>query len=308
MKTKFLLSALLMLFFLNSVNAQSHKVGQANYNCKLNKKGWFFNSEKLSCPACEATDKKEKAAKAAEDKRRSDVAVAKANADKLAAEKLKIQKEEEKRIKDKEIADKILNDKLTQKNKQIAATGSIKSNIKGTSDNIDLANIECFTDNKRKIYGFKVDNKETLTFPFENGSKSDISRINGTNLFELGIWDSENKYYGRPSYYYILDHTGKKISIKGINKFNYVQINSESNTIFLFETISEEKTEKNRNADNRSIGKFHTNKESLMADYESNQGTSHYFASSLYINYDTRYTIDFKGTLLEKTSGYTFRR
>lgn len=86
MKTKILLSALLMLFCLNAAKAQSHKVGQANYNCKLNKKGFFFNSEKLSCPACEVTEKKEKTARAAEDKRRNIAAVEKANAEKSAQE------------------------------------------------------------------------------------------------------------------------------------------------------------------------------------------------------------------------------
>lgn len=88
MKVKMLLSTLLILFCLNYANAQSHKVGQANYNCKLNKKGWFFNSEKLSCPACEVTDKQEKTAKAVEDKRRNDVAIAKDKADKAAIENL----------------------------------------------------------------------------------------------------------------------------------------------------------------------------------------------------------------------------
>lgn len=45
-----------------------------------------------------------------------------------------------------------------------------------------------------------------------------------------------------------------------------------------------------------------------MADYASNQGTGNYFASTLYINYDVRYTIDFKGNMLEKSKGYTLRR
>ncbi len=73
------------MFCLNSVYAQSHNPGP-NSNCKLNK-NYTPNIEKISCPACDNNAKKEKAAKAAEDKRRADVIIAKANTEKEALNK-----------------------------------------------------------------------------------------------------------------------------------------------------------------------------------------------------------------------------
>lgn len=148
-----------MLFFLNSVNAQSHKVGQANYNCKLNKKGWFFNSEKLPCPACEVTEKKEKAAKAAEDKRRSDVTVAKANADKLA----------------KDAAYKKTQAELAEKNKvtEVAVTMP-KSTVVNSNNQV-----------KRGIV-----NSTDKAILKRNGSGRGFTNEKGEILFEKDEWDT----------------------------------------------------------------------------------------------------------------------
>jgi hypothetical protein len=82
---KQLLITILTIFSLNYVYAQSHNPGP-NSNCKLNK-NYRPNIEKISCPACELNDKKEKVTKVAEDKRRSDIVLAKAKAEKEALDK-----------------------------------------------------------------------------------------------------------------------------------------------------------------------------------------------------------------------------
>ena len=82
---KQLIIIMLTMFSLNFANAQSHNPGP-NSNCKLNK-NYRPNIEKISCPACDLNDKKEKTAIEAEDKRRSDVIVAKAKAEKEALDK-----------------------------------------------------------------------------------------------------------------------------------------------------------------------------------------------------------------------------
>lgn len=81
MKVKILLSTLLILFCLNYANTQSH-ISTGQYGCRLVPSS--LNTEKHLCPACAANDLKVKQAKAAEEKRRSDAAIAKANADKAA--------------------------------------------------------------------------------------------------------------------------------------------------------------------------------------------------------------------------------
>lgn len=82
---KQLIIIMLTMFSLNFANAQSHNPGP-NSNCKLNK-NYRPNIEKISCPACDLNDKKEKTAIEAEDKRRSDIIVAKAKSEKEALDK-----------------------------------------------------------------------------------------------------------------------------------------------------------------------------------------------------------------------------
>ncbi|MFL9831467.1 cell envelope integrity protein TolA [Flavobacterium sp. ST-87] len=308
MKIKFLLSALLMLFFLNSVNAQSHKVGQANYNCKLNKKGWFFNSEKLSCPACEATDKKEKTAKAAEDKRRNDVAIAKANADKLAAEKLRqeklrLAKEEEKRIKDKEIADKIANDKAIQKNKQIAASAAIKSNVKGQIGKTDPSTVTSFYDNKRRVYGLIADGKEIITFPYEENLTT-IRRINDTNLFEVHVSGKHPNGWEKYLYSFIIDYKGKRLSVNGLSKFDFPpEIDSESNKIYLYKKLAESERVGRHCPEAQTFGVVFQSKEAAVADVSKGTGRTCQALPMVSANV-TVYSVDYNFKLIEQVNGY----
>ncbi|MFA9191317.1 hypothetical protein AAGV28_08040 [Flavobacterium sp. FZUC8N2.13] len=103
MKIKFLLLAVLILFCLNNVNAQSH-ISTGKYACQLVPKSRGY--EKYTCPACAANDVKVAQAKAAEDKRRTDAAIAKANADKAARDLAykKTQKEREEKNKVTEVS------------------------------------------------------------------------------------------------------------------------------------------------------------------------------------------------------------
>lgn len=102
MKMKFLLTAMLILFCLNYINAQSH-ISTGKYACQLVPKSRGY--EKYTCPACAANDVKVAQAKAAEDKRRNDAAIAKANADKTARDLAykKAQKEREEKNKVTEV-------------------------------------------------------------------------------------------------------------------------------------------------------------------------------------------------------------
>lgn len=81
---KLLLLLIVLLVSTRELRAQSHNPG-VNYNCKLKKNNWL-NEEKHPCPACENTEKKEKLAKAAENKKRQDAGVARAEAEKKARE------------------------------------------------------------------------------------------------------------------------------------------------------------------------------------------------------------------------------
>jgi TPR repeat protein len=98
MKIKFLLTAILMLFCLNYTNAQSH-ISTGKYACRLVPKSLGY--EKYTCPACAANDVKVAQAKAAEDKRKSDAAIAKANADKAASDLAYKKKQKEREEKNK---------------------------------------------------------------------------------------------------------------------------------------------------------------------------------------------------------------
>lgn len=312
MKIKILLSALLMLFCLNTAKAQSHKVGQANYNCKLNKKGWFFNSEKLPCPACDVTDKKEKTARAAEDKRRNDVVLAKAKADKIAAEnlrfeKVRLEKEEEKRIKDKEIADKITNDKAIQKNKQIAAAGAIKSNAKGQVGKIDPSSVTSFYDNKRRVYGLITDGKEIVTFPYEENLTT-IRRIKDTNLFEVMVSGKHPNGWERYLYSFIIDYKGKKLSVNGVSKFDFPpEIDNETNKIYLYKKLAEPERVGRHCPDAQTFGSVFQSKEAAVADISKGTGRTCQALPFVSTNV-TVFSVDYNFKLIEQVNGYVLFR
>jgi hypothetical protein len=310
---KKLIISMLLFFAIQTSQAQAHNMG-TNYNCKLQKKGYFFNSEKHPCPACVAKDKKEQDAKIAEDKRRTDVAMAKAKAEREAKEnarleKLRIEQAEAKSIKDKEIADKIASDAMMKKYKEIAEKGMVKSNVKGatTTTDFNIDKIIPFSDKERKIYGFKIDGVEVLTFSFEYKNMY-IDRIKGSNLFSVSVYKEVEHGWERYSHTFLIDYLGKKIEVDGTTNFDYkIIIEQQNNLIYLFKKISTEATGKIVSRSNGGLDNFHNSRESALADVQSFRKAGWSMTGDEIVCLDTRYTIDFNGNLLEKLNGYTIR-
>jgi hypothetical protein len=307
MKMKFLLTAILMLYYLNNINAQSH-ISTGKYACQLFPKSLGY--EKYTCPACEVIMKKEKIARAAEDKRRNDVAVTKDKADKLIAEnlrleKLRLQKEEEKRIKNKEIADKIANDKVLEKNKQIAAAGIIKSNAKGQVGKVNPLEVSTFSDNSKRIYGLIANGKEIITFPYED-SYTTINRINGTNLFQVGVSGKHPNGWEKYLYSFIIDYRGKKLSVNGLSKFDFPPtIDNELNKIYLYKKLAE--PERVDACELPTLGAVFKNKEAALADVANRSGSN--CITSPMVSANVAVTIvDYNFKLIEQVNGYVLFR
>ena len=297
-----LLFTIVLLLAISNVQAQSHTFAPGW--CKLAKSGGVKGeSASLECQVCNAKDKKEKEAKTAENKRRDDAIVAKAKAEKEAyenvrLEKLRLAQKEADRIKNEAAA----NEAMMTKYKEIAEKGMVKSNVKGTTTTSDLSldRIIPFSENTRKIYGFKIDGKEVLTLPYE-GNNLNFSRLEGTNYFRLDIENSDHQWYSS-----IIDQFGKKKIIDGESKFvNIYQLN---NTI----CVNIPKGSPQRTAKDYYCNAFHTvlfdSTESGYAwldSHKSNSGFSsqfHYY----YIYYVKKIIVDQKLNLMESSTGYIF--
>lgn len=302
-----LLTICLFMVTTPMVNAQGHQSGDGRHCCYLISKGCDLVGFIL-CPACEKNEKREREAKTAEDKRRADAVTAKTEADKktsenLRLEKIRIAKEEEKLIRDKKIADEVKNLDERKRYKQIADAGLVKSNTKGSSQKINLSNIESFKDDKRKVYGFLVNKKEILIFPYDSEAMN-INKIDESNIFVVDVWETPNKY----SYSYLIEYTGKRINVDGIDKSNYrIWVNPQNKLIFFYNKISTEETGKGVSRDNQGLGNFHNSRESALADVQSYRKAGLGMFGDEIVCYDTRYTLDFNGNILEKLNGYTIR-
>lgn len=303
---KKLLTICLVMATIFVVKAQAH-ISTGKYVCNLVPKS--RGTEKYLCPACEKIDEKERIARKAEDKKRSDANDAKILADKKAAEALKLEKQrlakvEEQRKKAKEIADKIANENASRRYKEIASKGIMKSSVKGKDLDVDLSKVESFVDDKRKVYGFKLNDEEVMTFPFE-GKDVSIDRVKGSNLF---IVREEN-------YSYLIDITGKRIIVDGNDKTTYWGIykNATNNVIYFEKNHSIDKTgQRVDGIGNSAFGKYYKTKESAMADvdyYESRRSKGGLVSlSSVALWFNTRYTLDNSGNILEKSDGYLVTR
>ncbi len=302
------------MFSLNFVSAQSHNPGP-NSNCKLNK-NYRPNIEKISCPACELNDKKEKVAKVAEDKRRSDVVLAKVRAEEAALqiafqEEKRLKLEEAKRKKDKEIAEKIAIDANVKKNKEIAEKGQIKSNPKaGKVASIDYSidKLVPFEDKNRKICGLKIDNVEILSIPFET-TNANLIRLVGTNYFMLQL---ENVINNRGnSSYSILDKFGKKFKLEGIDIFLDVEqrksgeilVNiTDPNTKY---SRSESKILDRVNASNQEGWIVFDSPEAVEADYRSREVESTWNVIYYYNFFKVKhYILDTSLNIIEHSEGF----
>ena len=144
-----LLITIVLLLTINSIHAQSHDMSPGS-TCRLIKTA--VNSESRICPVCAAEDKKEKAAKLAEDKRRIQVIWDKAAADKIAKDKA---------WKDKQLADaKNAHSGEVYINGNTNATNSIKA-TKGTTKIISKKG-----NSKSKLFPAKKHDLEWLKTSF----------------------------------------------------------------------------------------------------------------------------------------------
>lgn len=221
MKTRILATALLMMICLTHATAQSHKVGQANYNCKLNKKGWFFNSEKHPCPACQVKEDKEEKAKRAEDKRREDVAAAKAKAAKAAADAAYKKQQEE-------IAAR---SKVTEVKVVLPKEPIAKKNNTGDGKNYKIVNAYKFGNSQYQNYNSKVMLNDKLVF--ESNDFLYITKIDNEILFiGQGVRFDDCKLSYSTNNNILLDANFKKVNLPGIDKFYYGNTDRENKNYF----------------------------------------------------------------------------
>lgn len=218
---KQLLIAILTMFCLNCVCAQSHNPGP-NSNCKLNK-NYRPNIEKISCPACDLNDKKEKVAKVAEDKRRSDIIVAKAKSE-------------------KEALDKAYKDKLALDAKK-AESGKVFINIpkistKNTAKQVETNKYICkgtfvpWDDNYFKTTR-NVQILDSNKVIYESDEYTGISQVYGTNYFSLRITSNLVKCVADASNTsFLINHKGQKITLSGIDLFGFTAAHDENDDYF----------------------------------------------------------------------------
>lgn len=303
MNAKILFMLLTLTFAVLNAAGQGHDNSKGG--CKL-----FKNhvSTGYTCPACDAKDKKEQAARDAEDKRRSDAVNAKWEAEKKATEnlrleKLRLVKEEEKRIKDKAIADQVAHNNEMRRNKETAANGEIKSNVKGLVEKIDPSTVTTFEDNSRRIYGLISNGKEVLTFPYEE-SRTTIRKIAGTNLFEVMVMGKHPNGWEKYLYSFIIDYHGKKLSVNGINKFDYpIAINTSSNKMYLYKKLAEPEREGNKCPEAQTFGVVFQSKEAAVADISKGTGRTCITQSMVSSNVAV-YSVDYNFKLLEQVNGF----
>jgi hypothetical protein len=316
-----LLFTIVLLMAISNVQAQSHTF--ATGWCKLAKSGGVKGeSASLECQACNAKDKKEREAKVAENNRRDAIIVAKAKAEKEAyenarLEKIRLAEAEAKRIKNQEIADKIASDAMLKKYKEVAEKGMIKSNVKGTTTTSDLSldGVIPFSDNTRKIYGFKIDGIEVLTFPFE-GIEAFFKRLDKTNFFIVNNYSERNKY-GSTIFtnFSLVNHLGVKMKIDGFQNFNNLAY--DQNIIYIVKRTGDpEIITKNKcynvesdaftNGGLNGSVNIYSNRESALAAIETLAVTRSGLA--MCYNYKiciaNQYKVDESGKLIEKSSGY----
>lgn len=303
MKAKILFMLLSLTFALLKVNGQTHDNSRGG--CKL-----FKNhvSTDYICPACAVINKKEKAARDAEDQRRIEAFKAAEEADRKAAENIRLEKirlanEEEKRIKDKAIADKIAHDNEMKRNREIAARGEIKSNVKGLVGKVDPSTVTTFEDNTRRVYGLISDGKEILTFPYEE-SRTRINKINGTNLFEVMVMGKHPNGWEKYLYSFIIDHNGQKQSVNGISKFDYpIEVNTSTNIMYAYKKLAEPERLGNKCPEARTFGVVFQSKEAAVADISKGTGRTCITLSMVSANV-TVYSVDYNFKLLEQVDGF----
>lgn len=303
---------IIITFLLLGINSygQSHNTTTGSA-CKFAKNRCTNMEGCPQCAACNAEDKKEKDAKAAEVKRRNDKIWADAKAKKDAEDKAyrdKIAKEAayKKRKEEQAIADKKASDELNKKYQEIANKGIVKSDVKGKDTIIELKDVKEFWDTDRKIYGFKLEGKEVATFPFIE-DQTFIYRINHTNFFEVRIFKNEGKY-NNPNYKYsvIIDHLGNRLKIDNNDQFINITDDTENKVIYLYVPLNTPEFI----TDNISVADAHYNANGLFNNRESaiaraNKSREGWgMFTKKYLQNVTQYTVDYNLNTLKKDKGW----
>ena len=286
--------------------------------CKLAKpsKGSALSESAIHvCQVCNAKDKKEKDAKLVEDSRRAKVISDKYKADKIASEnarleKIRLEKEEAKRIKDKEALDAIARATMMKKYKEIAEKGRIKSNLKGEAiaTDFNLEKVKPFSDRNRKIYGFKIDETEILTLPWE-GFATYIDKLAGSNYFKVNVYSEDDKGREDYSHSYLVNYLGEKLEFDNVNKFDYYPEISE-NTIYLIKILGTpekvDNPEKYCYNNSCSVISIYDSENSATAKLESLKVRYGGYAMCFgyLVAHINQYKVNLNGKLIEKSEGY----
>nr|WP_315197482.1 hypothetical protein [uncultured Flavobacterium sp.] len=227
MKTKILLFLITLLFAVTKVNAQAHnmRTGWCKYAKKA--KGQAKDeSESAVCQVCRKENEKEKIARAAEDKRRNDVAVAKGKADK-AANVLAYKKMQQ------EIAEK---NKVTEVFVTMPKSSVVK---KDESDRSEIGNYKIINEFKSlrdmsefSTYNSKISYKDKIIF-----ESNDFIYIKAAGDKLLFIADYPRKdgscTSSEANNSILLDKKGKKINLPGIDKFGYYTNDKDRDDYFV---------------------------------------------------------------------------
>jgi hypothetical protein len=227
-------------------------------------------------------------------------------------EKLRLAQEEARRVKEKELADEITRKAMMKKYKEIAEKGRIKSNVKGeaVATDFNLDKITPFSDKARRIYGFKIDEIEILTFPWE-GFATYIDRLEGSNYFEVTVYNENLKYRGNNTYShsYLVNYLGEKLVIDKSSTFDYHPRIFE-NIIYLMKILgtpekvdNPEKYCYNNSCNSISI---YDSRNSAIAELESLKVRYGGYAMCFgyLVAHINQYKVDLTGKLIEKSDGY----
>lgn len=291
------LLCLLIPVAMGKLSAQTHNPGP-NSNCKFSKGS--PNLEKIMCPACEVKEAKEKEVKAVEDKRRSDLAAAKALAEQEAFEKARLEKlereaaAEKKRLAEEE-ADRIAMENLRKKYAEIAANGASNSDVTGKEGEVNLTNLVPFYDDARKVYGFKLENIEMVILPYGTYQSVRIEQLAKTKYYSVRYWNAEFHHSS------IVNYLGEIMEIEGVSEFDNVISASSDNTIYLHQKLSAPEYVVDLSG---MYSAYFDDRASAIAFLKSKIKGGWGVYLGTYVTHITRYIVDFDLQVLEKKEVY----
>jgi len=223
MKTKILLTAIILTFAIAQINAQAHDNSRGA--CRLFKNKAI--EEGASCPGCVAKDKKEQAARDVVNKKRQDIATAKANAERLAKETAY----------KKEMAERKAKEKVTEVKVVMPKSSVVKSNtIESESDQLKYYKVENGLKLLEKMselnsYNTKILYKDKVVF--DSNEFLYLKAVWGKLLFVADYpKNSDSCKESESNKSVLLDKNGKKINLEGIDKFGFYSKNDDNDGYF----------------------------------------------------------------------------